>query len=118
MVLAHNIWSGGVLALIVTLVGWVTLIKSLSFLFLPPEIDADCSTVPGVASLPKTLIRVHSYFAGPGRRSDIWRIKIKRLFLMLMMQGIGCIVRGYLLAARLNWRIGCVYPSGEHIFRS
>jgi putative exporter of polyketide antibiotics len=39
MVLAHNIWSRGVLALTVTLVG-VTLIKSLSFLFLPPEIDA------------------------------------------------------------------------------
>jgi putative exporter of polyketide antibiotics len=40
MVLAHNIWSRGVLALIVTLVGWMTLVKSLSFLFLPPEIDA------------------------------------------------------------------------------
>ena len=40
MVLAHNIWSRGVLALIVTLVGWVTLIKSLSLLFLPLEIDA------------------------------------------------------------------------------
>jgi len=27
MVLAHNIWSGGTLAVIVTLVGWMTLIK-------------------------------------------------------------------------------------------
>jgi hypothetical protein len=41
MVLAHNIWSGGALAVIVTLVGWVTLIKSLSFLFLPPEAEAE-----------------------------------------------------------------------------
>jgi hypothetical protein len=40
MVLTHNIWSGGALAVIVTLVGWVTLIKSLFFLFLPPELEA------------------------------------------------------------------------------
>ncbi|MFZ0135525.1 MAG: hypothetical protein WAK89_00575 [Candidatus Sulfotelmatobacter sp.] len=40
MVLAHNIWSGGVLVVVVTLVGWITLIKSLFFLFLPPEMDA------------------------------------------------------------------------------
>jgi hypothetical protein len=40
MVLAHNIWSGGALAVIVTLVGWITLIKSLFFLFLPPEVEA------------------------------------------------------------------------------
>jgi hypothetical protein len=30
MVLAHNIWSGGALVVIVTLVGWITLIKSHS----------------------------------------------------------------------------------------
>ncbi len=40
MVLAHNIWSGGALVVIVTLVGWITLIKSLFFLFLPPEVEA------------------------------------------------------------------------------
>jgi len=40
MVLAHNVWSGGALAVIVTLVGWITLIKSLLFLFLPPEMEA------------------------------------------------------------------------------
>src|ERR1017187_8268706 len=40
VVLAHNIWSGGALAVIVTLVGWMTLIKSLFFLFLPPELEA------------------------------------------------------------------------------
>ena len=40
MVLAHNIWSGGALAVIVTLVGWMTLIKSLFFLFLPPDMEA------------------------------------------------------------------------------
>ena len=40
MVLAHNIWSGGALVVVVTLVGWITLIKSLLFLFLPPEMEA------------------------------------------------------------------------------
>jgi hypothetical protein len=33
-------WSGGALVVIVTLVGWITLIKSLLFLFLPPEVEA------------------------------------------------------------------------------
>jgi len=40
MVLAHNIWSGGALTVIVTLVGWITLVKSLLFLFLPPQMEA------------------------------------------------------------------------------
>jgi hypothetical protein len=40
MVLAHNIWSGGALVVVVTLVGWITVIKSLFFLFLPPEMEA------------------------------------------------------------------------------
>jgi hypothetical protein len=40
MVLAHNLWSGGALVVVVTLVGWITLFKSLLFLFLPPEMEA------------------------------------------------------------------------------
>jgi hypothetical protein len=40
MVLAHNIWSGGALVVTVTVVGWITLTKSLLFLFLPPEVEA------------------------------------------------------------------------------
>jgi vacuolar-type H+-ATPase subunit I/STV1 len=39
MVLAHNIWSGSVLAVVVTLIGWMALIKSLFFLFLPHEME-------------------------------------------------------------------------------
>ncbi len=41
MVLAHNIWSGGALAVIVTLMGWLTLIKGLLFLFLPSDVEAE-----------------------------------------------------------------------------
>ena len=37
MVLGHNVWSGGALPVIVTLVGWLTLIKGLLILFLSPE---------------------------------------------------------------------------------
>jgi hypothetical protein len=42
-VLLHNIWSGGALAVVVTLVGWITLIKSLFFLFVPPELETGTS---------------------------------------------------------------------------
>jgi len=34
MILAHNVWSGGALPVIVTLLGWWTLVKGLLFLFL------------------------------------------------------------------------------------
>ena len=37
MILAHNIWSGGAVPVVVTLVGWIALIKGLLFLFLPPD---------------------------------------------------------------------------------
>jgi vacuolar-type H+-ATPase subunit I/STV1 len=37
MILIHNVWSGGALPVIVTLVGWLTMIKGLLFLFLSPE---------------------------------------------------------------------------------
>jgi hypothetical protein len=36
MVLGHNVWSGGVLAFVVTLIGWVTLIRSTALLFVSP----------------------------------------------------------------------------------
>jgi hypothetical protein len=37
IVLAHNIWSGGALPILVTLIGWVMLVRGVFFLFLPPE---------------------------------------------------------------------------------
>jgi len=37
MILGHNVWSGGGVPVVVTLIGWITLIKSLLFLFLSPE---------------------------------------------------------------------------------
>jgi hypothetical protein len=40
IVLAHNVWSGGALPVVVTLMGWITLVKSLLFLFLPNDVAA------------------------------------------------------------------------------
>jgi hypothetical protein len=37
MVLAHNVWSGGALPVIVTLLGWIFLIRGVLLLFLPPD---------------------------------------------------------------------------------
>jgi hypothetical protein len=37
IVLAHNVWSEGALPIVVTLIGWISLIKGLIFLLLPPE---------------------------------------------------------------------------------
>src|SRR5215472_5491458 len=37
IVLAHNVWSGGIQPVLVTLFGWVALIKGSVLLFLPPE---------------------------------------------------------------------------------
>ena len=37
MILGHNVWSGGALPVVVTLVGWLILAKGLLLLFLAPE---------------------------------------------------------------------------------
>jgi hypothetical protein len=36
MILTHNVWSGGALPAVVTLVGWISLIKGVFLLSLPP----------------------------------------------------------------------------------
>jgi putative exporter of polyketide antibiotics len=41
MVLGHNVWSGGVLPVVVTLIGWLTSIRSLVLLFLTPGTAVD-----------------------------------------------------------------------------
>ena len=37
MILGHNVWSGGALPVVVTLVGWLILAKGLLLLFITPE---------------------------------------------------------------------------------
>ena len=41
MVLAHNVWSGGVLTVVVTVIGWLTLAKAVVILLLSPAAMAD-----------------------------------------------------------------------------
>ena len=41
MILAHNRWSGGALPVVVTMVGWLTLIKGMLFLLLPSGTDTE-----------------------------------------------------------------------------
>ena len=40
IVLAHNVWSGGALPVIVTLFGWASLIKGMLLLVLSPETES------------------------------------------------------------------------------
>jgi hypothetical protein len=37
MILGHNVWSGGALPVVVTMVGWLILAKGLLLLFVTPE---------------------------------------------------------------------------------
>jgi hypothetical protein len=37
LVLCHNVWTGGAFPIIVTLIGWITLIKGLLLLLLTPD---------------------------------------------------------------------------------
>jgi hypothetical protein len=37
IVLGHNVWSGGALPVVITVVGWLLLIRGLLFLFLSPS---------------------------------------------------------------------------------
>jgi hypothetical protein len=71
MVLAHNIWSKGALAVVVTLVGWLTLLKGLFFLLLPPEIEAECllrclhhSHLFSVCMAPSLIIGIYLTYGG------------------------------------------------------
>ena len=41
LILGHNVWSGGALPVIVTLVGWVALTKGVLILFLSPDAAAE-----------------------------------------------------------------------------
>jgi hypothetical protein len=40
LVLGHNVWTGGALTTVVTLVGWAALLKGLSLLMIPTRIMA------------------------------------------------------------------------------
>lgn len=39
MVLTHNVWSGGALPVVITIVGWLSVMKGLAFLLLSPQTE-------------------------------------------------------------------------------
>lgn len=51
IVLTHNRWSGGVLPVVITLLGWITVVRGLLLLFVP-ELAARIVAALGIEDLP------------------------------------------------------------------
>ncbi|MGP8271511.1 MAG: hypothetical protein ACLQLH_15705 [Terracidiphilus sp.] len=71
MILAHNIWKGGALPVVVTIVGWLSLIKGLSMLLLPSGVEAEiilswvrCPLCFYLCMTPSFLIGVYLTYEG------------------------------------------------------
>jgi hypothetical protein len=76
IVLGHNIWSGGVLPVIVTLVGWLILIRGLLMLFLLPAAAVGLFAglhFEDLSSIPCRLTALRYRF-------DLWRIPVNMKF--------------------------------------
>jgi hypothetical protein len=75
IVLGHNVWSGGALPLVVTLVGWLILAKGICLLLLAP--DAVASLLGqmrhegrfGLYLVPSLLIGIYLTWAGFAARA-------------------------------------------------
>jgi hypothetical protein len=79
IVLAHNVWSGGALPVIVTIFGWAALVKGMLLLVLSPEMEARVFIVglgsehyPLFYGLLLLLIRIYLTYASfhAGTRSS------------------------------------------------
>jgi hypothetical protein len=74
VVLAHNVWSGGALPVVVTLVGWWSLIKGLACLFLPQQlmsgIGPHYDRLFYVSPVISLLLGVYLVSASSFRRAD------------------------------------------------
>jgi hypothetical protein len=53
MVLGHNYWRGGAVTIVVTLIGWLTLLKAVLILFIPLYV---------ATLLPLALLQSHHFF--------------------------------------------------------
>lgn len=74
MVLGHNVWSGGLLPVVVTLVGWLILVKGLLLLLLAPDALAQLYGRMHHGEnfylyLPSLVIGLYLTFAGFAARS-------------------------------------------------
>jgi hypothetical protein len=76
LVIAHNIWSGGVLPVVITLFGWITLFRGLVFLLAPPDAlasffeKANFQKITSVAMAVAFVLGVYLTYMGfkPSRR--------------------------------------------------
>jgi len=81
LVLAHNVWSGGALPVVVTLVGWWSLIKGLACLFLPQQALAGLFVGQSygrffyVSPVISLLLGLYLVYASSFRRADGTRAK-------------------------------------------
>jgi hypothetical protein len=70
IILGHNVWSGGTLPVIVTLVGWLIFAKGLALLLVTPETWAlllermQYSEHSSLYFLPALIIGLYSTYAG------------------------------------------------------
>jgi hypothetical protein len=46
MVLGHNVWRGGGVTIVVTVIGWLTLLKALLILFIPLSVESRFLLIP------------------------------------------------------------------------
>jgi uncharacterized membrane protein len=81
VILGHNVWSGGALPVVVTVVGWLMLAKGLALLFVSPDIWKRLSDTMHYGAhyylylLPALVIGLYLTFAGftvslPGAKSE------------------------------------------------
>jgi hypothetical protein len=77
MVLGHTVWLGGLLPVVVTIIGWVALIRSIALLFVPPQavlnlisaihLEQNYYLFAGIS----LLVGVYLTFAGFARKRSI-----------------------------------------------
>jgi hypothetical protein len=80
IILGHNVWSGGALPVIVTLVGWLIFAKGLVLLLISPDTSAQLlermqyREHASLYVVPALIIGVYLTYAGfaaPSRRSEL-----------------------------------------------
>jgi hypothetical protein len=69
MVLVHNVWSGGVLPVVVTLAGWITLVRGVIILLVPAAVTQIVAAimgagVPYLAAIVPLLLGAYLTYAG------------------------------------------------------
>jgi hypothetical protein len=74
MVLVHNVWSKGPLVVIVTLLGWLTLVKGIAYLLLPAKwlggfFQAVLNSGAYVYSVTAFMLALGAYLTYEGFRS-------------------------------------------------